>query len=128
MSPFHTACGIIDIICHSYEGYFSHSIGSLQDGIAEAVNRICVKYGRKVMTCPKDYEARAQLAMCSFLSITHLYDCGRAFAGNIHVTEHVLSAYFDIAHGAGIAIVSLARFRYVLSDKTAHRFLEGRAD
>ena len=60
--------------------------------------------------------------MCSSLSIVHLSDCGRSFVGNIHSTEHVLSAFFDIAHGAGIAIVSLAWFKFVLSDQTAHRF------
>ncbi len=122
LPKFQTSCGIVDIMCHSFEGYFSHSVGSLQDGLAESVNRTCVQHGRKVMTCPDDYDSRAQLMASSALSITHLSDCGRSFVGNIHSLEHVLSAHYDIAHGAGIAIVSLAWFKFALSDKTANRF------
>lgn len=120
--PFQTACGILDIMSHSYEGYFSHSTGSMQDGISEAIQRTCVEHGRKVMLVPNAYESRAELLWAAQLSIAHLSDQGRKFVGNIHATERVVGNYFGFPHGAGIAIVSLAWFKYALNDQTAYRF------
>lgn len=120
--PFQTACGILDIMSHSYEGYFSHSAGSMQDGISEAIQRTCVEHGRKVMAVPHAYESRAELLWAAQLSIAHLADQGRNFVGNIHATERVVGNYFGFPHGAGIAIVSLAWFKYALNDQTAYRF------
>lgn len=120
--PVQTACGILDIMSHSYEGYFSHSAGSMQDGISEAIQRTCVEHGRKVMLVPHAYESRAELLWAAQLSIAHLSDQGRNFVGNIHATERVVGNYFGFPHGAGIAIVSLAWFKYALNDQTAYRF------
>lgn len=120
--PFQTACGILDIMSHSYEGYFSHSTGSMQDGISEAIQRTCVEHGRKVMLVPHAYESRAELLWAAQLSIAHLSDQGRNFVGNIHATERVVGNYFGFPHGAGIAILSLAWFKYALNDQTAYRF------
>ncbi len=120
--PFQTACGILDIMSHSYEGYFSHSTGSMQDGISETIQRTCVEHGRKVMQVPHDYESRAQLLWAAQLSIAHLSDQGRNFVGNIHATERVVGNYFGFPHGAGVAIMSLAWFKYALNDQTAYRF------
>ena len=119
---FPTACGILDIMSHSYEGYFSHSTGSMQDGISETIQRTCVEHGRKVMLVPNAYESRAQLLWAAQLSIAHLSDQGRKFVGNIHATERVVSTYFGFPHGAGIAIMTLAWFKYALNDQTAYRF------
>lgn len=119
---FQTACGIVDIMSHSYEGYFSNSLGSIQDGISETIQKTCIEHGRKVMMCPKDYESRAQLLWAAELAITHLADQGRNFVGNLHSTEKMLSGYLSLPHGAGIAIVSLAWFKYSLNDATAPRY------
>lgn len=119
---FQTACGIVDIMSHSYEGYFSNSPGSIQDGFSETIQKTCIEHGRKVMMCPKDYESRAQLLWAAELAITHLADQGRNFVGNLHSTEKMLSGYFHLPHGAGIAIVSLAWFKYSLNDVTAPRY------
>ena len=120
--PFQTACGILDIMSHSYEGYFSHSTGSMQDGISETIQRTCVEHGRKVMLVPHAYASRAELLWAAQLSIAHLSDQGRNFVGNIHATERVVGIYFGFPHGAGIAILSLAWFKYALNDQTAYRF------
>ena len=119
---FQTACGIVDIMSHSYEGYFSNSLGSIQDGISETIQKTCIEHGRKVMMCPKDYESRAQLLWAAELAITHLADQGRNFVGNLHSTEKMLSGHLSLPHGAGIAIVSLAWFKYSLNDATAPRY------
>ena len=120
--PFQTACGILDIMSHSYEGYFSHSTGSMQDGISETIQKTCIQHGRKVMQIPRCYESRAQLLWAAQWSIAHLSDQGRNFVGNIHATERVVGNYFGMPHGAGVAIMSLAWFKYALNDQTAYRF------
>lgn len=121
--PFHTACGIIDIMSHTYESYFSRNEASLQDGYSEAIQKTCIDNGLKVMECPTDYEARAQLMWAATQSITHITTFGRGpLISTVHILDHILGAYYDIVHGAGIAILSLAWFRYCLSDKTAPRF------
>lgn len=119
---FQTACGIVDIMSHSYEGYFSTSTGSIQDGFSETIQKTCIEHGRKVMLCPRAYESRAELLWAAELSITHLADQGRNFVGNIHAAEKVLSGLLGLPHGAGIAIVSLAWFKYSLNDATAPRY------
>lgn len=120
--PFQTACGVLDIMSHAYEGYFSHSTGSMQDGFSETIQRTCIEHGRKVMLVPNAYESRAELLWAAQLSIAHLADQGRRFVGNIHATERVVGNYFGFPHGAGVAIVSLAWFKYALNDQTAYRF------
>ncbi len=120
--PFQTACGIVDIMCHAYEGYFSNSPGSIQDGFSETLQKTCINLGPKVMQSPKDYEARAQLLWAAELAITHLADQGRYFIGNIHSTDAMLSPHVALPHGADIAIISLAWFKYSLNDKTVTRY------
>ena len=120
---YHTACGVVDIMSHTYESYLSPDDLTLQNGFAEAIQRACIESGRKVMKNPDDYDARAALLWASDLSISGIALMGRYyFSGSIHTLEHILSAYYDIAHGAGIAILSLAWFRYCLSRETAPIF------
>lgn len=122
---FHTACGVVDIMSHTYETYFWRNGGTIQDGFSEAIQRACVASGRKVMECPSDYDARAELMWAAVMSISHISACGRSKLNSpIHVLEHILSAYYDIVHGAGIAIMSLAWFRYALTDETAPKFAQ----
>lgn len=121
LPPFQTALGIVDIMAHSFEGYFSSSVGSIQDGFSEIIQKTCIDHGRKVMICPKAYESRAQLLWASGLAITHLQDQGRNFTAPVHNTEHIISAFFDIPHAAGIAILSVAWFKYILNDETVGR-------
>ena len=40
----------------------------------------------------------------------------------MHSIEHALSAYFDITHGAGLAIITPRWMKEILSDKTVERF------
>lgn len=120
---FHTACGVVDIMSHTYETYFGPDSETLQDGISEAIQRACIENGRKVMADPKDYNARGALMWAADLSIAQVSSRGRSYLSSpVHSLEHILSAYYDIVHGAGIAVVSLAWFRYCLSQETAPKF------
>lgn len=118
---FQTACGVIDTMSHIYEGYFSHSAGSVQDGISEGIQKACIEHGLKVLKEPCDYESRSQLLWAAQLTITHLADSGRNFIGAIHALEAALSGYLGLTHGAGIGICTRAWLRYALNEETAYR-------
>ena len=81
-----------------------------------------VKYARKAMDEPENYEARTNLMWASTIGLNHLLTVGKGGAWSVHPIEHVLSAYYDITHGVGLAILTPAWMEYVLSDKTAPRF------
>ena len=118
---FQTACGVIDAMSHIYEGYFSHSSGSVQDGMSEGIQKACIEHGLRVMKNPYNYESRAQLLWAAQLTITHLADNGRIFIGAIHALESALSGYLGLTHGAGIGICTLAWLKYALNEQTAYR-------
>ena len=71
---------------------------------------------------PDDYEARANLMWNASWAINGFLDMGKPVAWSVHRMEHELSAFYDITHGVGLAILTPNWMRYVLSEKTEHRF------
>ncbi|URZ03256.1 iron-containing alcohol dehydrogenase [Clostridium felsineum] len=120
-----TAAGTADIMSHTFESYFSGVEGAyLQDGIAEAILRTCIKYGKIAMEKPNDYEARANLMWASSLAINGLLSLGKDRKWCCHPIEHELSAYYDITHGVGLAILTPNWMEYILNDDTLHKFVD----
>ncbi|MCI8971437.1 MAG: iron-containing alcohol dehydrogenase [Oscillibacter sp.] len=118
-----TAAGTADIMSHTFENYFSPiETNYLADSLAEAILRSCVKYGPKAMETPDDYEARANLMWNASWAINGFLDMGKPVAWSVHRMEHELSAFYDVTHGVGLAILTPNWMRYVLSDKTEARF------
>ncbi len=118
-----TAAGTADIMSHTFENYFSPIEDSfLADSMAEAILKACIKYGPRAIATPDDYEARANLMWCSSWAINGFLDMGKPVAWSVHAIEHELSAFYDITHGVGLAILTPNWMRYVLSEKTEHRF------
>lgn len=120
LPKFHTACGIVDIMSHSMERYFtSEQTGNeLTDHLCEAVFRTCMECGRVLMDDPKDYNARANIMVASSLSHNGLTGLGRYNGGDwcSHFIEHELSGEYDVAHGAGLAVITPAWMKYVYKD------------
>lgn len=124
VSKYQTASGIADIMSHIFEAYFSRTAGAaVQDYIAEALLKTCIRYGKKAVDCPEDYEARANLMWTSSLAINGLIGCGKYSQWSCHPMEHQLSAYYDITHGAGLAVLTPAWFEYVLNYETVDKFI-----
>lgn len=115
VSPYQTACGVVDIMAHTMERYFMPiEPTDLTDRIAESVMKATVTAGRTLMENPEDYEARANMMWASSLSHNDLTGCGRQNALPVHQLEHALSGEFDhIAHGAGLAVLFPAWAKYV---------------
>ncbi|MBQ7889510.1 MAG: iron-containing alcohol dehydrogenase [Erysipelotrichaceae bacterium] len=120
---FHTSCGVIDIMSHTLETYFSSTM-AMQDSISEGIQLASIHAGRKVKDNPNDYDARADLMWAAMLSIMQISSFGRYNSATIiHTLEHMLSAHIDaVIHGAGIGIMSLAFYKYALNDATAPKF------
>lgn len=121
VSGFQTACGIVDIMSHTMERYFTQCPPTdLTDRIAESILKAVVNAGITVMKNPNDYEARATLMWASSLSHNDLTGCGRENALAVHQLEHALSGEYDfIAHGAGLAVLFPAWARYVYKAETS---------
>jgi len=117
LPPFQTACGIADMISHVMERYFTHTTEvDLTDRLCESVIRTVIKTAPRVMANPKDYDARATIMWASTIAHTDIVGLGRHPDWASHQIEHELSAQYDVAHGAGLAVVFPAWMKYVLHE------------
>ena len=114
VSPYQTACGIVDIMMHTLERYFQPSSSNEPaDGFSESLLKSVIKAGQKVMREPEDYESRAVLMLMSSMSHNGLTNIGKPFGMPVHQLEHGLSGmYNSIAHGAGLAVLWPAWAKY----------------
>ena len=127
LPPFQTACGLTDIFAHVVERYFTPTREvEITDALCEAVMRTVVKEGAKVMANPRDYDARANIMWAGTVAHTTVCGVGRAQDWASHGIEHELSALYDCAHGAGLAVVMPAWMEYVMETDIARfaRFAE----
>lgn len=127
LSPYQTACGLTDIFAHVVERYFTPTRDvEITDALCEAVMRTVVCEGAKVMADPRDYEARANVMWAGTVAHNNICGVGRAQDWASHGIEHELSALYDCAHGAGLAVVMPAWMDYVMETDLARfaRFAE----
>jgi len=114
LPSYQTACGITDMFAHLCERYFSPTKDvALSDNLCEAVMRTVVEEGLKVMANPSDYQARANIMWAGTLAHNDVCGAGRVQDWASHGIEHELSALYDCAHGAGLAVVMPAWMTYV---------------
>lgn len=125
VSKYQTASGVADIMSHTFEEYFSNEKGAyLQDRLAEGILKTCIRYGRIAIDEPENYEARANIMWASSLAINGLLGYGKDSAWSVHPLEHELSAYYDITHGVGLAILTPHWMEHVLDENTLWKFVE----
>ena len=107
VSPYQTACGIVDILMHTLERFISQTASvAPTDSIALALLKSVYQAGKIVMKDPNNYDARATLLWANSLSHNGLTSCGRSFIMSVHQLEHEVSGMFDsVAHGAGLAVL-----------------------
>lgn len=118
-----TAAGTADIMSHTFENYFSSEKGAyLQSRLAEGILKTCIHFAPIALENPENYEARANLMWASSLAINGLLSLGKERKWSCHPMEHELSAYYDITHGVGLAILTPHWMEYVLDDSTVTDF------
>lgn len=122
---FQTASGTADILSHVMETYFDMN-GDLYmlDAIMEGIMKTVIKYGPIALAQPDNYEARANLQWASCWAINSFIWGGKPLCWSCHPIEHELSAFYDITHGLGLAIVTPKWMRHILNEKTAHKFYQ----
>lgn len=120
-----TAAGTADIMSHVFEDYFKTEPDAMvQDTFAEGILRTCIKYCPAALKNPADYAARANLMWASSMGLNGLCGSGKPGAWTCHPIEHELSAFYDITHGVGLAILTPRWMRYVLNENTVDKFAE----
>ena len=125
VSKKQTAAGCADAMNHTIEQYFVADSTLLNDGFCESMLKSLMVNARKCLDNPEDYTARAEFMLCCTYGCNGILSLGSSYSGwPCHGIEHALSAYYDITHGEGLAIITPRWMKHILSDKTIDRFVK----
>lgn len=115
LPAYQTACGITDIMAHLYERYLTNTREvETTDRMIEALLLAMIHEGPRAVEDPDNYEARANIMWAGMQAHNNSCGVGRSQDWTSHDLEHELSAIYDCAHGAGLAVVMPAVFTYNL--------------
>ena len=114
LPAYQTACGATDIIAHVFERYYTNTTEvEVTDRLCEAVVLTMLKEVPRVIADPNNYDARANIMWAGMVAHNNIVGVGRDQDWNSHGIEHELSALYDCAHGAGLAVIMPAWMEYV---------------
>lgn len=115
LPPYQTAAGIVDMMVHTLERYFSPTpCCETTDRMCEAVLISCVNEGPKVIANPNDYEARANIMWLGTMAHNDICGVGRVQDWSSHHMEHEMSAIYGVTHGAGLSVIVPAYMTFVM--------------
>ena len=125
VSKKQTAAGCADAMNHTIEQYFAADTTLLNDGFCESMLKSLMVNARKCLDNPEDYTARAEMMLCCTYGCNGILSLGNSHSGwPCHGIEHALSAYYDITHGEGLAIITPRWMKHILNEKTIDRFVK----
>ena len=111
------ANGVADMMSHVFERYFTNTTHTdLTDGLCETVLKTIMKNAPIVLADPQNYDAWCEVGFGGTVAHNGLVGMGRAQDWACHGMEHELSAIYDVAHGAGLAVLTPAWMQYVYKD------------
>lgn len=114
LPAYQTACGATDIMAHIFERYFTNTKEvEVTDRLCEALLLTMIKETPRVIKEPDNYEARANIMWAGTVAHNDIVGVGRSQDWNSHALEHELSGLYDVAHGAGLAVIMPAWMEYV---------------
>jgi alcohol dehydrogenase YqhD (iron-dependent ADH family) len=115
LPAYQTACGASDIMAHVMERYFTRVPAvDFTDRLCEATLRTVIRNVRIALERPSDYDARAEIMWAGTIAHNDLLSTGRVGDWATHMIEHEVSGIYDVAHGAGLAVIFPAWMTYVL--------------
>lgn len=125
LPPYQVACGVVDIMQHTMERFFTpeEEGNNLTDALATALLRTVIQEGAKAYRNPKNYGPMSELMWAGSLSHNGLTGLGASGDWATHQLGHVLSLLYDVAHGASLSAVWPAWARYA-SQRNAGRFVK----
>jgi len=116
LPAYQTACGATDIMAHIFERYFTNTKEvEVTDRLCEALLLTMIKETPRVIADPQNYDARANIMWAGMVAHNNIVGVGRDQDWNSHGIEHELSALYDCAHGAGLAVIMPAWMEYVMN-------------
>ena len=111
-----TAYGVVDMMAHIYERYFSNTTGTeLVDSYSEAILRDVMDEALTLKLDPENYDARANVMWAGTLAHNGLCGVGKEEDWASHRLEHEISAFYGVAHGAGLAVMIPAWMEFCAS-------------
>lgn len=110
---YQMASGIFDTMSHLMEQYFSGDDDNTTDYIIEGVLRSLIHSTKTALKHPDDYEARSNIMWCATIGLNTITGLSKEQDWEVHMIEHQLGAYTDCAHGAGLAAISIAYYKYI---------------
>ncbi|MCL1949567.1 MAG: iron-containing alcohol dehydrogenase [Turicibacter sp.] len=120
LPEYQTACGLADMFAHVMERYFvSADHMDMTDRLCEATMKGIITNGRRLMKDPNNYDLRAEIMQAGYIAHNGTLDMGRGGDWSSHQLEHELSGFYDIAHGAGLAIIIPAWMKHVYKNDVA---------
>lgn len=124
VSKKQTAAGTADMMSHTMESYFTKENADCQKYMAEGLLRTMIKNGPIALNEPTNYDARANLMWAGTHAINGNVGEGSQPSWCVHPMEHELSAFYDITHGEGLAILTPAWMEHILSEDTLSNFVD----
>jgi len=116
LPAYQTACGCTDMMAHVMERYFTNTQEvEITDRLCEGILLTIIKEAPKALANPADYDARANLMWAGMVAHNDVCGVGREQDWSTHALEHELSALYDVAHGAGLAVMFPAWMKYVMN-------------
>lgn len=115
LPAYQTACGAADIMAHVFERYFTNTPEvEITDRLCEAVLLTMIKETPRAIAEPDNYDARANIMWAGTVAHNDIIGVGRSQDWNSHAIEHELSGMYDVAHGAGLAVIMPAWMEFVM--------------
>ena len=111
---YHLAAGIVDMFAHVVERYFSNTeIVTVTDNLCLGVMNAIYTCGSKYINDITNYDLAAEVVWAASIAHNGILDTGRVTDWSSHAMEHSLSAYYDISHGGGLAVIIPHWMKYV---------------
>ncbi|AXX89279.1 NADH-dependent alcohol dehydrogenase [Arcobacter suis] len=106
-----------DIIAHCIEGYFTASVQpTFINRQIESIIKTVMETTEKLIENPNNYDARAEFAWASTCALNGLTYIGtKDFSYPNYMIEHILSALYNVPHGAGLSVIMPAWMKWYYS-------------
>jgi NADP-dependent alcohol dehydrogenase len=106
------ANGIVDAFIHTVEQYITFPAeGRFQDRAAEGILQTLIEIGKETFDNPEDYDARANLVLCSTMALNGLIGAGVPQDWSTHMLGHEITALAGLDHARTLAAVLPANWR-----------------
>jgi len=116
LPAYQTACGITDMMAHVLERYFTNTQEvEITDRLCEGILLTIIKEAPVAIAEPTNYGARANIMWAGMVAHNDICGVGREQDWATHQMEHELSALYDVAHGAGLAVMFPAWMKFVMN-------------